>query len=155
MSAHPAAAGPTSDPAEARELPVLGAILAFSILSTAIHYTHNFIAVSDYPQTAGISDTVVRIGVLVTWPLLTATGLYGYRLYTERRYRPAHLCLLLYSLTGLLTFGHFVSGNPDIPAFFYATLFTDGIGGVAVIAFVVWSVRAHPPEVAAATPVRT
>jgi hypothetical protein len=38
---------------------------------------------------------------------------------------------------------HFVQGNPDIPLFFYATIFTDGLAGLAVVGFVVWSVRQH------------
>ena len=45
----------------------------------------------------------------------------------------------MYSLTGLVTLGHFIYGNPKIPAFFYATLFTDALTGLAVLAFALWS----------------
>ena len=34
-----------------------------------------------------------------------------------------------------------VAGDPDIPAFFYATIFTDGLSGIAMLAFVVVSAR--------------
>ena len=130
---------------ERRTLTLLRAILAASILSTAIHYTHNFIAVSHYPGPGGSFYTVVRVAIVVAWPLLTAIGLTGYRRYRERRYREAHVCLAVYSLTGLATMGHFIYGNPQIPAFFYATLFTDALAGIAVLAFVLWSAKAEPP----------
>jgi len=124
---------------ERRRLTLLKGILAASMLSTAIHYTHNFVAVSSYPGPGGSFYTVVRVAIVVAWPLLTAIGVTGYRRYRERRYREARVCLAVYSLTGLATMGHFIYGNPRIPAFFYATLFTDALAGLAVLAFVAWS----------------
>jgi hypothetical protein len=124
---------------ERRALAVLKAILAASILSTAIHYTHNFVAVNRYPGPGGSFYTVVRVAIVIGWPLLTAIGLIGYRRYRERRHQEARVCLVVYSLTGLATLGHFIYGNPHIPAFFYATLFTDALAGLAVLAFVLWS----------------
>ena len=63
----------------------LRVILAFSILSTASHYAHNFVAVEDYPG----SGTAVQVAIVLSWPLLTAIGLYGYRLYSQGRFRDA------------------------------------------------------------------
>jgi hypothetical protein len=128
-------------------LTVLKAILAASMLSTAIHYTHNFIAVNRYPGPGGGFYTVVRVAIVVGWPLLTAIGLLGYRRYREARYQEARVCLAVYSLTGLATMGHFIYGNPRIPAFFYATLFTDSVAGLAVLAFVLWSANVAEPRV--------
>lgn len=133
-----------------RRLTVLKTILAASILSTAIHYTHNFIAVDQYPGPKGSFYTVVRVAIVVGWPLLTWIGLIGYRRYREGRYREAHVCLVVYSFTGLATLGHFLYGNPQVPGFFYATLFTDAIAGLAVLAFVLWSVNSMPPSPAEA-----
>ena len=113
----------------------LGLILCFSIASTATHYIHNFVAVEDYPG----GGPALQVAIVLSWPLLTAIGLYGYRLYTEGRFREAHICLLLYAPLGLLTPAHFLSGNPDIPAVFYASIFTDGLAGLAVLGFVAWS----------------
>jgi hypothetical protein len=81
----------------------------------------------------------VQVLIVLSWPLLTAIGLYGYRLYTRGRFRDAHVHLLIYSLTGLITPLHFVYGSPDIPAFWYATIFTDFLAGASIIAFVAWS----------------
>jgi hypothetical protein len=123
---------------------VLRAILVFGTVSTALHYTHNFVKVDQYP--GGFPGTTgVRIGIVLLWPVLTAVGWYGYRLYREGRYYPAHVCLALWSFLGISTLGHFLAGNPDIPALFYATIFTDGLSGFAMIAFVLVSARATAP----------
>jgi hypothetical protein len=136
---------------ERQALTVLKAILAAGILSTAIHYTHNFIAVSSYPGPGGSFYTVVRVAIVIAWPLLTGIGLLGYRRYRERRYQEARVCLSVYSLTGLATMGHFLYGNPHIPAFFYATLFTDTLTGLAVLAFVLWSASVAEPRAKSAS----
>lgn len=123
-------------------LKLLRGLIVFSVLSTAIHFTHNLFYVDDYPQASYAPNTAVQVAVIVLWPLLTATGLYGYRLYRERRYVGANLCIALYSILGISTLGHFTAGNPQIPAFFYATIFSDGLAGFALVAFALWSTRA-------------
>ena len=120
-----------------RSTRALGVILGFGILSTGAHYAHNFVRMDDYPG----GGPAVKVAILLSWPLLTAIGVHGYRLYADGRFREAHICLLLYAPLGLLTPAHFLYGEPDIPAFFYATIFTDGIAGLAMVGFVVWSAR--------------
>jgi hypothetical protein len=117
----------------------LRVILGFSILSTAAHYAHNFVQMDDYPG----GGTGVKVAIVLSWPLLTAIGLYGYRLYAAGRFREAHICLLLYAPLGLLTPAHFLYGEPDIPPFVYATIFTDGLAGLAIVGFVIWSALQH------------
>jgi hypothetical protein len=134
---------------EQRRLTVLKTILAAGILSTAIHYTHNFVAVSRYPGPKDLY-TATRVAIVVSWPLLTWIGLIGYRRYRERRYQEAHVCLAVYSITGIVTLGHFIYGNPKIPAFFYATLFTDALTGLCVLMFVLWSANIAGPGAEAA-----
>ncbi len=127
-------------------LTVLKMILAASIISTGIHYTHNFVAVNRYPGPKDLY-TATRVAIVVAWPLLTLIGLTGYRRYREQRYSEAYVCLAVYSTTGIVTLGHFLYGNPRIPAFFYATLFTDALAGLAVLAFVLWSANTVAPRV--------
>ena len=77
-------------------------------------------------------------------PLLAAVhglALYAYRLYAQRRYREAHPLLLAYSFFGLTTLGHFLDGKPDIAPFWFATIFTDALAGLAVLAFTISSMR--------------
>src|SRR4051812_40514001 len=128
-----------------RRLRTLRLILAAGILSTGIHYTHNFVKVHSYPGPHGALDTIVRIAIVTAWPLLTAIGLLGYRRVREGRHHEARVALALYSLLGLATLGHFAFGNPHIPAFFYATLFTDALTALAVVGF---ALVALPADVA-------
>jgi hypothetical protein len=128
---------------------LLRGLIAFSVLTTAIHFTHNFLRVEDYPQASFASNKAVQVAIIASWPLLTLAGLYGYRLYKEGRYAPANLLIALYSGLGIATLGHFTAGNPDIPPFFYATIFTDGLAGLSLLAFALWSVREPLPEPAA------
>lgn len=136
--------------AEPRGLTTLKAILAAGILSTAIHYTHNFVDVSRYPGPRDLY-TPTRVAIVVAWPLLTWIGLTGYRRYREGRLREAQVCLAVYSLTGLATLGHFLYGNPKIPAVFYASLFTDALTGLAALAFALWSTGSSGPRPQAAS----
>ena len=100
----------------------------------------------------------MQVAILISWPLLTAIGLYGYRLYAQGRTREAHVCLLVYAVLGLTTFGHFLDDSPEIGSFWYATIFTDGLAGLALVAFVAWSAyrsrRANAARAAAPTSAR-
>jgi hypothetical protein len=132
---------------ERGRLTVLKAIIAASILSTAIHYTDNFVQVNRFQGLGGSSDpTLIRVAIVLAWPLLTWIGLTGYRRYREGRYQEGHVSLAVYSLTGLSTFAHFLYGSPDLPPYFYATLFTDGITGLCVLVFVIWSAIVVAPS---------
>jgi hypothetical protein len=134
-----------SSETQRRSLTVLKVILAAEMLSTAIHYTHNFVEVSHYPGPKDLY-TLTRVAIVVSWPLLTWIGLMGYRRYREGRVQEARACLAVYSVTGFATLGHFIYGNPKIPAFFYATLFTDALTGLAVLAFALWATGTAGPR---------
>jgi hypothetical protein len=127
-------------------LKLLRGLIAFSIVSTAIHFTHNFFYVDEYPKASYTPNTLTQIGIIVLWPLLTAAGLYGYRLYKERRYTTANLLIGAYAGLGLITPLHFTAGNPDIPLPFYITIFTDGLAGLFLLLFALYSVRDPLPE---------
>src|SRR3712207_9397681 len=104
---------------------VLKWILGAAIVSTALHFTHNFVRVEDYPSSGPITDTVVQVAIVVSWPLFTALALYAYRLYAAGRLHAAHIALAVYSFFPMTTLGHFTSGTPDAPAFWFATIFTE------------------------------
>ena len=123
-------------------LNILRGILAFSILLHREPLLAQLRRDGQLPR----RRAVVQVLIVLSWPLLTAIGLYGYRLYKQGRYRDAHVHLLIYSLTGLITPLHFVYGSPDIPAFWYATIFTDFLAGASIVAFVVWSASRPAPR---------
>jgi hypothetical protein len=72
-----------------QRLTILRWIMAFLTASTLVHYTHNFVEVDQYPASF-IPNWVTQVGVFVTWPVFTAFGIAGYRLYKQGRYRTAH-----------------------------------------------------------------
>jgi hypothetical protein len=133
----------------ARALSILKVLLVFSITSTALHFTHNFVKIDQYPDDL-VDGTVTQVAILLTWPVLTAVGLLGYRLYARGRFADAYICLLAYSFLGISTLGHFLDGSPDIAPFWFATIFTDGLAGFSIVAFVVWSWRASAGSAAPA-----
>ena len=126
---------------ESGRLQVLRGLIAFAVISTAVHFTHNFVEIDRYPDGL-VSGEVVQVAILVSWPLFTAIGLYGLRLYSHRSYERAHVFLLTYAVMPLTTPGHFLDGSPDIPAFWFATIFTDALAGLGLVAFVFLSARA-------------
>lgn len=122
-----------------RKLAVLGVLIVACMVSTTAHYTHNYLEIAHYPQSDLFSNVTVKLGIIISWPTLTAAGVAGFWLYALGRYAAAYPLLALYSLLGIVTLGHFTEGSPHIPPFWYATIFTDAILGVVILAFAHWS----------------
>ncbi|HEX2085193.1 MAG TPA: hypothetical protein VHF89_05885 [Solirubrobacteraceae bacterium] len=122
------------------ETRILRWILGFGVLTTAVHFTHNFVKIEDYPESA-IPNWVVQTAIVVSWPLFTWVAIRAYRLFAERGIGAARPWLLAWAAWSLFSLGHFTEGNPDIPPVWYATIFTDVLAGILVVGFVVWSGR--------------
>ena len=118
----------------------LKAILTFGVVSTGIHFTHNFVKLEDYPESP-IPDWVVQAAIVITWPLFTWIAVRGYRLYREGDARGARPWLVGFGAWAMVSLGHFTEGNPDIPPAWYATIWTDALAGALVLAFVVVDAR--------------
>lgn len=122
-----------------RRLVVLGVLIVACIVSTAAHYTHNYLEIEHYPQSDLFSNSTIKLAIVIAWPVLTAIGVFAYWVYARGHYVAAYPLLALYSLLGLATPGHFAFGSPHIPPFWYATIFTDALLGFAILAFAHWS----------------
>ncbi|KFZ84199.1 hypothetical protein ED92_09905 [Amycolatopsis sp. MJM2582] len=120
-------------------LTALRLILAFTLLTTTLHYAHNVIRAADYPQIEGIPVAVAATLVAVAYVVFTAFGLAGYRDYLRGRYWRALAFLMVYSLSGLASLGHFLVAVPQIPAFWFATIYTDTASALALWVFVTWA----------------
>jgi hypothetical protein len=118
---------------------VLKWILVFGVVTTGLHFTHNFLEIEEYPPSDLIPNWLTQAAIVVSWPLFTLIAVRAYRRYAGGDVRGARTGLLAYAAWTLFSLGHFTVGNPDIPPFFYATIFTDVLAGVLVAAFVVWS----------------
>ena len=121
-------------------LSLLRWILGFGVLSTSLHFTHNFVAVDQYPDDL-VGGGVVRVAIVVSWPVFTVLALHACRLYARGRHQEAHPLLLAYTFFCLTTAGHFLDGVPDIAPFWFATIFTDVLAGLLLLAFTLSSMR--------------
>lgn len=122
---------------------LLRILLGLSIVSTAIHYTHNFVMADMYPPLPPLfpDATAFRVGIAVFWPLLTGLAIWGYARYTAGDMRRAGWAFVAYSVLGVSTIGHFLGPSPDIPTFFFVTIFTDFLTGTAVLIFGIVTLR--------------
>ncbi|UMP05612.1 hypothetical protein [Amycolatopsis sp. EV170708-02-1] len=122
-----------------RGLTALRLILTFTLLTTTLHYAHNVIRAADYPQVEGISVGMAATLVVVAYVLFTTFGVLGYRDYLRGRYWRALAFLMVFSLSGLASLGHFLIAVPRIPAFWFATIYTDVAAALLLWAFVTWA----------------
>lgn len=126
-----------------RSLLILKIMIAYSVASTTVHYTHNFIYASEYPPVPLFfpNDLAYRIGIAVFYPLLTIVGIWGYFLYRQGRWRDAVQAIAAYALLGFTTIFHYAGGVPRIPALFTVTIYTDFTSGSLLLGFSLWLYR--------------
>lgn len=115
--------------------PLLPSLLIVSVVSTSIHYTDNFLFFEKYPQ----PEWITLPSIYISWIILTAIGVAGYWLY-RKRFWLAYVCLVIYSLTGLSSLGHYFYGAmSEFSAKMHLFIWTDGLSGLAVLGFTLWS----------------
>lgn len=107
------------------------AVVVTSIVVTTVHYADNIVNISEYPQPGWISREVV----LLAWVLFTLIGVAAYLLYRAGRPVAAGLYLLVYSITGLSSPGHYLHGSFDeFSLKMHAGIGADALVGLAVAA---------------------
>jgi hypothetical protein len=119
---------------------LVGALL----VSTAVHYTDNWLSIQDYaPRTGLLADNPGLIPV--AWALFAAVGVLAYREYARGPSSRAHVLLGTFSVAGISTFGHLLYEGNDFAAWQWASVLADGVLGLAVLGFALWSAaRARP-----------
>ena len=118
-----------------RATPVLTAVLAVALVSSAIHYTDNTVAIEAYP------GPLPAWLIAVSWFLFTAVGVLGYVQFRAGRYGPAAAALAWYSISGLVTLGHYTEDTSGLTTLRHVSIVFDGVVGTAVLAFAVWCWR--------------
>lgn len=115
---------------------LLTIILIACIVSTGIHFTDNYLYFENYPQ----PDWITPSSVYTSWIIWTIIGIAGYGLYTARRFWLAYLCLVIYSLSGLASLGHYFYGTlSEFSLKMHFFIVTDGLTGLGLVAFTIWS----------------
>jgi hypothetical protein len=115
---------------------VLKILLVACIISTAIHFTDNYVYIEKYPQ----PDWISAPSIYISWIIWTGIGVAGYWLYKSGRFWRAYLCLVIYSFSGLDSLGHYLYGAmSEFSMKMHLFIVTDGLTGLAILGFTLWS----------------
>jgi hypothetical protein len=124
---------------ESKHQSLLKVLLIASIIATGIHFTDNYRFIEQYPQPVWITAPSIP-SIYKSWLLLTAVGIAGYWLYKFDKFWLAYGCLILYSLTGLASPGHYFYGSlSQFSLKMHLLIWADGMTGLAVFGFTFWS----------------
>jgi hypothetical protein len=118
-------------------------VVAATVVLTLFHFTDNAVAIETYPAPSWQPDWFWAV-VVVSWPIFTAIGLLGYRWYKRGDFAKAHVALIVYSYTGLVSLGHFLYGGPDeLTTRGVVSVLVDAVAGFAVLGVALWSLVAR------------
>jgi len=135
---------PTTTTAPKTPLTVLRVLLTVAIAESFVHYLDNTLRFSDYtgPNPPAVSSWIAQWMIPVSWVLFTAVGLLGYRRFRQGRLSEAAAYLAIYSVSGLISIGHYagISIN-DLSVFQNTFVFLDIALGIAVLSFAIWTAR--------------
>jgi hypothetical protein len=121
-------------------LRVLRILLLLAIPLSMVHYGDNYNAFDLYPsgEVAGIE--VTRDSVWISWLLFTAGGLLGYWLYVRGQILGACAALAFYSISGLISIGHYTApGMSELAWWRHLFIWIDIALGTAILLFTVWA----------------
>jgi hypothetical protein len=125
-------------------LTVLRVLLVFGIAESFVHYLDNTLRYSDYtgPNPPAATSWIAQWMIPVSWVLFTVSAVVGYRRFRDGRWSEAAAYLAIYSVSGLISIGHYVGISiNDLSAFQNTFVFLDIAVGVAVLTFAFWTWR--------------
>lgn len=118
------------------------ALMALAFVVSVVHYTDNAVNYADFPQSepGGLPDPP-GWSIAPAWFIFTASGALGLWLFLRGRAAPAAVMIAVYSGSGLIGIGHYlVPGATDMVWWRQAHVVADTACGLALFAFVLWSV---------------
>jgi len=117
---------------------LLRVLVGALLVSTAVHYTDNWLSIGDYaPETGLLADNPGLIPV--AWALFAALGIAAYLDYRRAPSLRAHVLLAAFSVAGISTAGHLLYAGNDFAAWQWVSVTADVVTGLAVLAFALWS----------------
>src|SRR6476620_9093851 len=89
---------------------VLRVLLSVAVAESFVHYLDNTLRYSDYTGSdpPAVSSWIARWMIPVSWVLFTAAALVAYRRFVQGRWREAATYLAVYSVSGLISIGHYL-----------------------------------------------
>jgi hypothetical protein len=119
---------------------LLTVLLCLAIPLSLIHYTDNYVSFDLYPagELAGIE--VTRDSIWISWLLFTAGGLLGWWLYVRGQVLAACAALAFYSISGLISIGHYAEpGMSELAWWRHVSIWIDITLGTAILLFTFWA----------------
>lgn len=115
---------------------LLKIFLTVSVISTAIHFTDNYLYFEQYPQ----PEWITPFGIIRSWLIWTAFGFVGNWLYANQRFWLAYVCLFVYATCGLSSLAHYFYGAlHEFSPKMHLLIWADGLAGLLILGFTVWS----------------
>lgn len=129
----------------------LNLVFWVSVVLSVLHYTDNTVRFAVYDK----GDSPLIVGawqIVLGWVIFTAIGILAYLRTRQERWWPAVAFMALYSLTGLVSFGHY--GLAPFSAYDplqHTMILTDIVAGFGVLGFALWLMfrRAIPSRIEA------
>jgi len=111
-------------------------LLVLNIISTTLHYTDNALFVDSYPE----PEWFTTAGVFTTLILMTPVGILGYLFYRKNLFLLSYFCLVLYSLTGISSPGHYLYPMVNSMSLkMHLLIWCDAFAGMSLIVFIIYS----------------
>lgn len=127
-----------------RGLRTLRILLVSTVALSLVHFADNYVSFDLYPQEGAVIG-VSRDAVWISWLVFVAFGIAGYRLYRGGRFQAASLCLGVFSVSGLISLGHYpAQGMSELAWWRHASIWIDIILGAMVLAFAVRTALHRP-----------
>ena len=134
---------------EARRFPVF--LVGTAAVLSLVHYADNYLNYDLYPQDPDAAVEVTRDMVWISWLVFFAFAVAAWRLWQRGRIAAACVCLAVFSISGLISLGHYTApGMSELAAWRHVFIWVDITLGAAILAFAVRAAlsgaRARPPE---------
>ena len=121
-------------------LATLRVLLPVAIALSVVHYTDNYLAFERYPESSLLGVDLTRDMVWIGWLVYTAGGIWGYVQYRRGRIQAACALLAFYSVSGLISIGHYAEpGMSELAWWRHLFIWIDITLGAAVLLFAFWA----------------
>ena len=112
-------------------------LVGAAVVLSLVHYTDNYVNFDLYPQ-EGATIEIARDLVWVSWLIFAGFAFAAWRLWNDSRVRAACLCLAVFSVSGLISLGHYTAeGMSELAVWRHVFIWVDITLGAAILAFAI------------------
>ena len=120
------------------------ALVGTAAALSLVHYADNYLNFDLYPQEGAFLE-ISRDLVWISWLVFAGFALAAYRLWQRGRIAAACMCLAAFSISGLISLGHYTAdGMSELAAWRHVFIWVDITLGAAILAFAVKTALGNP-----------